>query len=159
MRPSAIAEKSMPPPSQARPPVGPSKGPASFSNVQAIFFLPDRDARHVHARAEHRAVGGDVERAPVRVAPGHVGAVVRDADSAEELPVGTDHVNAAGTGAVDVAFAIDLHAVGDAGLASGELVKQALRPAAAVGPHVVGSDLAEPRVIYIEHGLIGREGK
>src|SRR6266849_7574710 len=132
IRPSVIAEKSMPLPSQARPPVGPSKGPAIFSNVQATFSLPDRDSRHVHAGAEHRAVGGDVERAPVRVAPGHVGAVVRDADAAEELPVGTYHVNAAGTGAVDVAFAIDLHAVGDARFAAGELVKQALRPAAAV---------------------------
>src|SRR5713101_6096872 len=124
MRPSAIAEKSMPPPSQARPPVGPSKGPATFSNVQSIFFLPDRDARHVHAGAEHRAVGGDVERTPVGVAPCHVGAVVRDADPAEELALRAYHVNAAGAGAIDVAFAIDLHAVGDAGLASGELVKQ-----------------------------------
>src|SRR5438128_4984253 len=108
MRPSAIAEKSMPPPSQARPPVGPSKGPATFSNAQATFFLPDRDARHVRARAEHGAVGGDVERAPVRVAPGYVGAVVRNADAAEELAVGAYDVDAAGPGAIDVAFAIDL---------------------------------------------------
>src|SRR5216684_4303562 len=99
MRPSAIAEKSMPLPSQARPPVAPSKGPAIFSNVQATFALPDRDARNVHAGAEHRAVSGNVERAPVGVAPGHVGAVVRDADAAEELAVGTDHVNSAGAGA------------------------------------------------------------
>src|SRR6266700_7709560 len=127
--------------------------------MSSPLSLPDRDARHVHAGAEHRAVGGDVERTPVRVAPCHVGAVVRNADSAEELAVRTDHVNAAGTGAIDVAFAIDLHSVGDAGLASGELVKQALWPAAAVGPHVVGADLTEARVVYIEHGFIGREGK
>src|SRR5439155_5545468 len=97
--------------------------------------LPDRDARHVHARAKHRGVGRDVERAPVGVAPGHVGAMVRDADTAEELSVGSDHVYAAGTGAVDVAFAVHLHAVGDSGLAPGELVKQALRAATSVGPH------------------------
>src|SRR5712692_9677633 len=158
MRPSATAEKSMPLPSQASPPVGPWKGPAIFSNVHATFALPDCDARQVHARAEHRAVSGDVERAPVGVAPGHVGAVIRDADAAEELSVGADHVDAARAGAIDVAFAVHLHAVGDAGLASGELVEEALRPAAAVGPHVVGADLAKACVVHIEHGLVGREG-
>src|SRR6266700_4692905 len=108
--------------------------------MSSPLSLPDRDARHVHAGAEHRAVGGDVERTPVRVAPCHVGAVVRNADPAEELAVRAYHVDAAGTGAIDVAFAIDLHAVGDAGLASGELVKQALRPAAAGGPQGGGAE-------------------
>src|SRR6266480_190839 len=56
------------------------------------------------------------ERAPVGVAPGHVGAVVGDSDAAEELSVRADHVNSAGAGAVDVAFAVHFHAVGDAGL-------------------------------------------
>jgi hypothetical protein len=37
MRPSASAEKSMPLPSQARPPAGPCKGPAIFSNVQTTL--------------------------------------------------------------------------------------------------------------------------
>src|SRR6266699_7282207 len=94
--------------------------------------LPNRHARHVHASAEHRGVGRDVERAPVGVAPGHVGAMVGDADTAEELSVGSDHVYAAGTGAIDVAFVVHLHAVGDSRLASGELVKEALRSTAAV---------------------------
>src|SRR5882672_4107170 len=122
MRPSAIAEKSMPLPSHARPPVGPWKGPAILSKLQLIS--PHRHARDVHARAEHRAVGGDVKRAPVGVAPGHVGAVIRDADAAEELSVRADDVEAARPGAVDVALDVDLHAVGDAGLAARELVKK-----------------------------------
>src|SRR5213594_247499 len=41
MRPSATAEKSMPLSSQARPPVGPSNGPAIFANVQATPTVPE----------------------------------------------------------------------------------------------------------------------
>src|SRR5258705_11084000 len=112
MRPSAIAEKSMPLPSHASPPVGPWKGPAIFSKFQLIS--PHRDARDVHARAEHRAVGGDVERAPGGVAPGHVGAVIRDADAAEELSARADDVAASRPGAVYIALDLDLQTVGEA---------------------------------------------
>src|SRR3954470_15695782 len=64
--------------------------------------LPDLHAGHADAQAVKRVVGGDVERAPVVVAERHVRAMVRDEESAEELSVRADDVDAGGAGAIDV---------------------------------------------------------
>src|SRR5258706_5511469 len=63
------------------------------------------------------------------------------------------------TGVQTCALPIYLHAVGDAGLAPGELVEEAFRPAAAIGQHVVGADLSEPSVVHVEHRLVRRESE
>src|SRR5262245_10052512 len=114
-------------PSQITPPHGPSNGSATNSNVHAIApLLPDWHAGNVETGAIDRVVRRHVQRAPVVVAPGDVGGVTaRDQQAAKQFAAGVDDVHAARPGAVDIALDVALHAVGDAGLAAGELVEDA----------------------------------
>src|SRR5262249_59300664 len=67
-------------------------------------LLPDRDAGNVETGAKDAVIGRVVERAPVVIAPGEIGAVARDAQPAEQPPAWIDHVNAARAGAIDLPF-------------------------------------------------------
>src|SRR5262245_30240433 len=113
-------------------------------------LLPDRDAGNLQSRAEDEVVGRDVERAPVVIAPGQIGGMAGNAKPSDQLSVRVDDVDAAGTGAIHVALLVALHAVGDAGLAAGQGVKDAAVAYATVGLHVEGADEPEPRVVDVE---------
>ena len=78
---------------------------------------------------------------------------------AEQFAARIDDVHAARAGAVDVALLVALHAVGDAGFAAGELVKQAAVADAAVGRDVEGADVRHPRVVDVEDFLVGAEAQ
>src|SRR5262249_38069815 len=87
-------------------------------------LLPDRHAGDVETRAKHRVISHHAERAPIVIAPSDVGGVpTGNEQAAEQLATRVDHMHPAGPGAVDVAFAVALHAIGDARLAAGELVE------------------------------------
>src|SRR5262249_51856610 len=112
------------------------------------LLLPDRDAGNVEAGAKHRVIGRHVERAPIIVAPRDVGGVpARDQQPAEQLAAGIDDMHAARSGAVDVTLAVALHAVGDAGLATGELVEQTAVADAAIGRNLEGADVRPPAIV------------
>src|SRR5579862_8759844 len=119
--PMTMELNSMALPSQARPAPMPLPA-ATFSNFIAAPS-PHRNAGHPDTRAMDRRVGGDVKRLPVGPAESHVGAVLGKAHAAQQFALGVDHVDAAGAGAIDIAFGVDLHAVGDAGLRAGQLVE------------------------------------
>src|SRR5262245_56041971 len=122
-------------------------------------LLPDRDAGNLQSRAEDEVVGRDVERAPVVIAPGQIGGVAGNAQPSDQLSVPVDDVDAAGTGAVDVALPVALHAVGDAGLAAGERVEDAAVTHAAVAIDVEGADEPEPSVIDVEDRFVRAEAQ
>src|SRR5262245_65035675 len=98
----------------------------------ARSLLPDRDAGNLQSRAEDEMVGRDVEGAPVVIAPGQIGGMAGNAQPSDQLSAGVDDVDAAGTGAVDVALLVALHAVGAPGLARGQCVEDATLGHAAV---------------------------
>src|SRR5262249_43818963 len=115
------------------------------------LLLPDWDAWNVEAGAKHRVIGRHIERAPIIVAPRDVGGVsARDQQPAEQLAAGIDDMHAARSGAVDVTLAVALHAVGDAGLATGELVEQTAVADAAIGRNVEGADVRHPGIVDVE---------
>src|SRR5262245_55691116 len=122
-------------------------------------LLPDRDARNLQSRAEDEVVGGNVERAPVVIAPGQIGGMAGNAQPSDQLSVRVDDVDAAGTSAIHVALPVALHAVGDAGLAAGQGVKDAAIAHAAIGIDVEGADEPEPRVVDVEDRLVRAEAQ
>src|ERR1700704_686395 len=71
-----------------------------------------RGSGNGHADAVDRLGGGDEQAPEVVVAPTEVGGVFGHLDYAEAGRIGREHVDAARTAAVDVAPAVDLHAVG-----------------------------------------------
>src|SRR5262245_54750794 len=75
-----------------------------------------RIARHLHAQRVDGGVGAAQQRAQIGPAEGEVHGLLGPADDAEALAVGREHPDAAGSRAVDAADAVDLQAVGDAGL-------------------------------------------
>src|SRR5262245_58251836 len=82
-----------------------------------------------------------------------------NAQPADQPAVRVDDVDAAGTGAVDIAFLVALHAVGDAGLAAGELMEDAAVAYAAVALDVEGADEAEPGVVDVEGRFVRAEAQ
>src|SRR5262245_5775304 len=102
--------------------------------------LPDRHAGNIEARAVDAVIGGHVERAPVVVAPGEIGAVAGNAQAPAQAPGGVDDVDAAGPRAIDVALLVAFHAVGDARLGASKLMEDAAVAHAAVGIDVEGAD-------------------
>src|SRR5262245_45174124 len=125
----------------------------------ARSLLPDRDAGNLQSRAEDEMVGRDVEGAPVVIAPGQIGGMAGNAQPSDQLSVRVADVDAAGTGAVDVALLIALHAVGDAGLAAGQRVKDAAVTHAAIAIDVEGADETEPRVVDVEDRFVRAEAQ
>src|SRR5262249_3883190 len=120
-------------------------------------LLRDRDARNTQPGAQHAMVGGDIERAPILVAPGQVRAMAGDEHAAKELAALVHDMDAARAGAVDVILLVDLHAIGDARLVAGELVNQAAGTDAAVVVDVESADDPEAGVVDVEERLVLRE--
>ena len=77
----------------------------------------------------------------------------------KQLAARVNDVDAARAGAVDVALLVAFHAVGDAGLAAGELVKQAAVADAAVGRDVEGANVRHARVVDVKDLLVGTEAQ
>src|SRR5205823_13997047 len=101
--------------------------------------------------------GGDVERAPVGVAPGEVVRRLRQLDGVEVAPVGRDDPHAAGSAGVDVAGRVDLQAVdgvlpGRAGHVEQD-IRGSLREVVALDDLRVRVPVADVQV-----ALVGREG-
>src|SRR6266508_3925370 len=71
-----------------------------------------RHTRNPQLHAVKRIACRDKERFPIRFAPIKVSRMAWDLETAKEIPLGIDHVNACGAGAVNIAFDIYLHAVG-----------------------------------------------
>src|SRR4029453_7814369 len=117
-------------------------------------LLADRDAGNLQSCAEDEVVGRHVERAPVVVAPGQIGGVAGNAQPPDQLAVPVDDVDAAGTGAVDVALLVALHAIGDAGLAASQRVEDTAVAYAAVAIDLEGADEPEPRVVDVEDRFV-----
>src|SRR5205823_12863424 len=101
---------------------------------------------------------GEVKGFPVVPSKGQVGgggSAVNDA--AELISLRVHDPDPAGAAAIDIAFDVDLHAVGDAGLATAQIGKY---PVGVLGKRAVGqqlesADVAAPRVVDVEHRLIG----
>src|SRR5882672_5655179 len=151
-RSSCTALNSIALPSHARPPVLPLHGPATRSNFQAIASSsPRRYAGDVQPRADHGTDHGDIERAPVVVAPGDVGRMVpRRLDAGQHLAGGIVDVDAARAGAIDVALNVTLHTVGNATLGADVLIKQPPLAEYAVGPDVVDADEALATAVHVQ---------
>src|SRR5580693_5300717 len=105
---------------------------------------------------------GEVQGFPVVAAEGDIGGS-RSAvdDAAELLALWVQDPDPAGPAAIDISFDIDLHAVGDAGLAAAQIGKD---PVGVLGERAVGqqlesTDMTAPRVVDVEHRLIRREGQ
>src|SRR5215472_8192680 len=105
---------------------------------------------------------GEVKRSPVIAAERDVGGRRLPVhDAAELLALQVEDPDAARAAAIDVAGRIDLHAVGDAGLAAAQIGERAvaLLGKNAARHYVEGADVAAPGVVDVEHALAGRERK
>src|SRR5689334_17677029 len=81
----------------------------------ALFRHGYRNSRDLHLDAAEVVAAGEVERLPVVAAERDVGRRRRAVDDPANLLPGFVHdPNAAGTAAIDIAFDVDLHAVGHA---------------------------------------------
>src|SRR5438270_1314704 len=95
---------------------------------------------------------GEVEGLPVVPAEGEVrggGCTVHD--TAELLALGVDDPQPAGAAAIDIAFDIDLHAVGHARLIAAQIGKDPVARLGerAVGSNIEGADVAAARVVDV----------
>src|SRR3974390_854489 len=99
-------------------------------------------------------IGGEIERAPIVIAPGQVGAVARHAQAAEQVSAGVDHMNAARARAIDIALAVAFLAVGDPRLGAAQLVKGTTVSYTAVGVDVEGADQAEAGIVDVKDTYI-----
>src|SRR5687767_4663357 len=104
MVPSPMALTSSVSPVQHIPPSPPATGPASFSNVHPIPRSSAglyRHAGYVDAHLEHLRKSCQIERLPIVVAPGEIGAVMpRYLDAADEATVRLQNVDPTGAGRV-----------------------------------------------------------
>ena len=103
---------------------------------------------------------GEVQGLPVVAAEAEIGggrSAVHDA--AELLALRIHDPYPAGAAAIDVAFDIDLHAVGDAGLVAAQIDEDpvGLLGERAVGHQIEGADVPAARIVDVEHALIRRE--
>src|SRR5262245_47355849 len=113
----------------------------------------NRNARDVEPESIDYRMAGDVKRLPIGVAPSHVAKII-DFDAPEQISFGIDNMDAARAAAVEVAFDVDLHAVGPASLFF-HLVKQPAVFEAAVGLNVESENVAPPRVVHVQQRFIG----
>src|SRR6202040_2053082 len=86
------------------------------------LFYRHRDAGDPHLDRAEVAPAGEIEGPPIVAAKGEVGRR-RSAmdDTAELLAIRVHDPDPAGAAAIDVAFDIDLHAVGDTGFAAAQI--------------------------------------
>src|SRR5918993_294034 len=111
-------------------------------SCQSLSALPLRRAGRGDTDAIERRRGRHIETAQVVVAEAEIGCRLGQADDAETGSVRGEDVDAAGTAAIDVARAVDLHAVG------GALARaRGLRPDATVGEGTVGRDVEAADVL------------
>src|ERR1044071_541928 len=87
-------------------------GKPGTRSCQVLSALPLRRAGRGDADAIERRRGRHVEALQVVVAEAEIGHSLGHADDAEAGGVGREDVDTAGTAAIDVARAVDLHAVG-----------------------------------------------
>src|SRR5271170_4781827 len=112
-------------------------------------------------RAEMVAAG-EIEGFPVGAAKGQIcrgrGAVD---DAAEFFALWIDDPQPTGAAAIDIAFDVDLHAVGNAGFIAAQIDKHmiAVFRERAVGRDIEGANVAAARVVDVEHALVGRKGE
>src|SRR5215468_33687 len=105
---------------------------------------------------------GEVKRSPVIAAERDVGGRRLPVhDAAELLALQVEDPDAARAAAIDVAGRVDLHAIGDAGLAAAQIGEHAvaLLGKNAARHYVEGADVAASGVVDVEHALVGRERK
>src|SRR3954464_2214890 len=139
MRSSCTALNSIALPSHATPPVTPLYGPATRSNVQAMVRapLPARHAGNVGARAHDIADAGDINRPPVVVPESEIGRMAGHFHAREHPSLRVVYPDAAGTGAIDVAFHITFESIGIAAIGIRILEEQAALANAAVRAHII----------------------
>src|SRR5215471_1407395 len=121
-----------------------------------------RDPGNLHVDRAEVVTAGEVQRLPVVAAEGDVrggGSAVDDA--AELLPPRIHDPDPAGAAAIDIALHVDLHAVGNPGLAAAQVGEDAVGVLGqgAAGQKVEGANVRAARVVDVEHGLIGGEGE
>src|SRR5215469_5802030 len=116
-------------------------------------------AGSLHPHPVHGSRGGDVQAPIVGIAPGEVGGVLGDVDHAETRGPGVEHVDAAGTAAVEVPRGVDLHAVGGAGALADRLRPHATVREAAARPDVEHADVLTRGVVDEETPLVEREAE
>src|SRR5271169_4347296 len=105
---------------------------------------------------------GVIKSFPVGATKGEVGrggCPVHDA--AELFALWIDDPEPAGAAAIDIAFDIDFHAVGNAGLGSTQIDKYAITGFGerAVRRDIKSPDVAAARIIDVEDALVRREGE
>ena len=82
-------------------------------------------------------------------------------DASELFALWVDDPQPPGAAAINIAFDIDLHAVGNARFGAAQIDKDAVgllrqRP---VGHNIESADVPAARVVNVEHALVRREGK
>src|SRR6516162_1818782 len=82
-------------------------------------------------------------------------------DTAKLLAIGINYPDSSCAATIDIASAIDLHAIGNARLRTIEVGKHmvGLTRQRSVRCHVKGANVATPRIVDVEHAFVGREGK
>ena len=143
------------------PPGGSVVRPTRSSGIRAA--LPRRPlpvAGDVHPNAVQPGPGGHVQRAPIRVAPRHVGRDQVRLDGAEVPPVRRDDPDPAGTGRPQVALLVDLQAVGRAALPRSRWRRAAARPRRGRRPRPPGNAIhcCGAAVGHVQERFVGREG-
>src|SRR5450759_976183 len=83
----------------------------------------------------------------------------RSLDAGEHFARGVVHENSTRARAPDVAFDVTLHAVGDAALGAGVLIKEPPITQAAVGLHVVHPDQPLAAAVHVKQLLVRGETK
>src|ERR1700719_3363183 len=103
---------------------------------------------------------GEIEGLPVVAAKSEVGGGRRPVDYAAQLfAVWIHDPKPARSTAIDIALDIDLHPVGNTGLAAAQIHEDAvgLFREGVVGHQVECPDMSAARIIDVEHPLIGRK--
>src|SRR4029450_962583 len=128
------------------------------SNLSACIGPLGR-ARRPHPKAIDRGRGCDVQAAQVVVAKAEVRGIFRHADHPEANCLGREHVDAAGTAAIDVAGAVDLHSIRRASPFALRLRPDSAGCERPVGAHVEDTDVLAVGVVDEEPPLIAREAE
>ena len=110
------------------------------------------DAQTVEGRA-----GRDVEAAEVVIAEAEIGGVLRQSYNPEAGRVRREDMDAAWPAAIDIACAVDLHAIGGAGTFSYRLRPYPPVRQIAVGQDIEPADVPADSVVDIELLLIQRK--
>src|SRR5262249_36011012 len=141
---------------------GKGDGASVLSVRLTAFRRGNRNAGDFQIHGTEIGAAGEVKRSPVIAAERDVGGRRLPVhDAAELLALQVEDPDAARAAAIDVPGRVDLHAVGDAGLAAAQIGEYAvaLLGKNAARHHVEGADVAASGVVDVEHALVGRERK